>query len=86
VECIGFVTGREFCGAGEKNRLVEKTTQLGMMASAVARMHEVSPGLLFGWKRRMAKDGQEAVREYDDVAANWVREFKAKVLERLARP
>ncbi|MGK7865620.1 IS3 family transposase, partial [Falsiroseomonas sp. E2-1-a4] len=72
--------------ADEKVRLVEETTRPGVTVSAVARFHGVSPSLLFGWRRRMAEGGLEAVRADDDVvAASRVRELEAKVrdLERL---
>jgi transposase len=57
-----------------------------MTVSAVARLHGVSPSLLFGWRCRMAEGGLEAVRADDDVvAASRVRELEAKIrdLERL---
>jgi transposase len=48
-----------------------------MTISIVARLHDVSSSLLFGWKRRMAEGGLEAVRVDDDVvAASRVRELK----------
>ena len=57
-----------------------------MTVSAVARLHGVSPSLLFGWRRLMAEGGFEAVRADEDVvAASRVRELEAKAreLERL---
>lgn len=89
VERVEIITGRERrrrYSAAEKVRLVEETAQPGMTVSAVARLHGVSPSLLFGWRRRMAEGGLEAVRADDDVvAASRVRELEAKVrdLERL---
>ena len=60
VERVEITTDRE-CrrrySAAEKVRLVEETTQSGMTVSAVARLHGVSPTLLFGWRRRMAEGG-----------------------------
>jgi hypothetical protein len=56
--------------------------QPGMTVSAVARLHGVSPSLLFGWRRRMAEGGLEAVRaDKDVVPASRVRELEAKVRE-----
>jgi transposase len=89
IERVEIITGRERrrrYSAAEKVRLVEETTQPGMTVSAVARLHGVSPSLLFGWRRRMAEGGLEAVRADDDVvAASRVRELEAKIrdLERL---
>jgi hypothetical protein len=40
-----------------------------MTVSAVAWLHSVSSSLLFGWRRRMAENGLEAVRADDDVVA-----------------
>ncbi len=89
VERVEVITGRERrrrYSAEEKVRLVEETTRPGMTVSAVARLHGVSPSLLFGWRRRMAEGGQVAVQADDEVvAASRVRELEARVrdLERL---
>jgi transposase len=89
IERVEVVTGRERWRrytAEEKVRLVEQTMQAGMTVSAVARLHGVSPSLLFGWRRRMAEGGLEAVRADEDVVpASRVRALEAKVreLERL---
>ncbi len=89
IERVEVITGRERrrrYTAEEKVRLVEETTRPGMTVSAVARLHGVSPSLLFGWRRRMAEGGLEAVRADEDVVpASRVRELEAKVraLERL---
>ena len=89
VERVEIITGRERrrrYSAVEKVRLVEETAQPGMTVSAVARLHGVSPSLLFGWRRPMAEGSLEAVRADDDVvAASRVRELEVKVrdLERL---
>ena len=86
---IEIIIGRERrrrYTAHEKVRFVEETMQPGMTVSAVARLHGISPSLLFGWRRRMAEGGLEAVRADEDVvAASRVRELEAKVreLERL---
>ena len=86
---IEIITGRErrrrYTGQ-EKVRFVEETMQPGMTVSAVARMHGISPSLLFGWRRRMAEGGQVAVQADEEVvAASRVRELEARVrdLERL---
>jgi transposase-like protein len=51
IERVEIITGRERrrrYSAAEKVRLVEENTQPGMTVSAVARLHGVSPSLLFG--------------------------------------
>ena len=54
--------------------------QPGMTVSAVARLHGVSPSLLFQWRRRMAEGGQEAVRADEDVVPiSRVRELESRV-------
>jgi transposase len=89
VERVEVITGRERrrrYTAEEKVRLVEETTRPGMTVSAIARLHGVSPSLLFGWRRRMAEGGLEAVRADEEVVpASRVRELEAKIreLERL---
>lgn len=86
---VEIITGHERrrrYSAQEKVRLVEQTMEPGMTVSAVARMHGVSPSLLFGWRRRMAEGGQVAVRADDEVvAASRMRELETRVrdLERL---
>ena len=86
---IEIITRRERCRrytAHEKVRFVEETMQPGMTISAVVRMHNLSPSLLFGWRRRMAAGGQVAVQADDEVvAAGRMRELEARVrdLERL---
>ncbi len=86
---IEIITGRERrrrYTAYEKVRFVEETMQPGMTVSAVARIHGLSPSLLFGWRRRMAEGGQVTVQADDEVvAASRMRELEARVrdLERL---
>jgi transposase len=86
VDIITGVQRRRRYTAEEKVRLVEETMRPGMTASAVARLHGVSPSLLFAWGRRIAEGGVEAVRADEDVVpASRLRELEAKVreLERL---
>ena len=82
---VEIITGRERrrrYSAAEKVRLVEETAQPGMTVSAVARLHGVSPSLLFGWRRLMAEGGFEAVRADEEVVpASRVRDLEAKVRE-----
>lgn len=86
---VEIITGRERrrrYSAEQKLRLVEETMQPGMTVSAVARLHGVSPSLLFGWRRRMSEGGRTAIQADDDVvAAGRLRELEGRIrdLERL---
>ena len=86
---IEIITGRERrrrYSAEQKLRLVEETMQPGMTVSVVARLHGVSPSLLFNWRRLMSEGGQVAVRADEDVVAvSRARELEQRVreLERL---
>ncbi|MDB5381021.1 MAG: transposase [Rhodospirillales bacterium] len=85
VEIITGIQRRRRYTSDEKVRLVEQTMQPGLTASAVARLHGVSPSLLFQW-RRMAEGGHEAVRADEEVVPlSRVRELEHRVreLERL---
>lgn len=86
IEIISGTHRRRRYTAQEKVRLVEETLQPGMTVSAVARLHGVSPSLLFQWRRRMSDGGHEAVRADEDVVPlSRVRELETKIreLERL---
>ena len=86
VEIITGIQRRRRYTAEEKVRLVEQTMQPGMTVSAVARLHGVSPSLLFQWRRRMAEGGHEAVRADEEVVPlSRVRELENRIreLERL---
>jgi transposase len=86
IEIISGTHRRRRYTAQEKVRLVEETLQPGMTVSAVARLHGVSPSLLFQWRRRMSDGGHEAVRADEDVVPlSRVRELENKIreLERL---
>ena len=48
--------------AEQKLQLVEETMVPGMTVSAVARLHGVSPSLLFQWRRRMSEGGKAAIQ------------------------
>lgn len=51
-ERVEIITGRERrrrYSAEQKLALVEESMQPGMTVSAVARLHGVSPSLLFNW-------------------------------------
>jgi transposase len=86
---IEIITGHERrrrYSAEHKLRLVEETLQPGVTVSAVARLHGVSPSLLFKWRQLMSEGGRRAVRaDQDVVGSSRVRELEARVrdLERL---
>ena len=88
-ERVEIITGRERrrrYSAEQKLALVEETMQPGMTVSAVARLHGVSPSLLFNWRRLMTQGGQVAVKADEDVVAvSRARELEQRVreLERL---
>jgi len=82
IEHVEIITGthrRRRYTAEEKVRLIEQTMQPGMTVSAVARLHGVSPSLLFQWRRRMSEGGHEAVRADEEV----VPISRVRELERL---
>lgn len=86
---IEIITGRERrrrYSAEHKLQLVEETMQPGMTVSAIARLHGVSPSLLFKWRQLMSEGGRTAVKADEDVVgSSRVRELEARVrdLERL---
>ena len=87
---IETITGRERrrrYSAGHKLQLVEETMQPGMTVSAVARLHGVSPSLLFKWRQLMSEGGRTAVKAERGRGriASRVRELEARIrdLERL---
>jgi transposase-like protein len=70
---IEIVTGNERrrrYSAEHKLQLVEETVQPRMTVSAVARLHGVSPSLLFKWRQLMSEGGRTAVRADEDVVGS----------------
>ena len=66
---VEIITGRERrrrYSAEQKFALVDATMQPGMTVSAVARLHGVSPSLLFKWRQLMSQDGRTAVKADED--------------------
>lgn len=86
---VEIITGRERrrrYTAEQKLALVEETMQPGMTVSAIARLHGVSPSLLFKWRQLMAHGGRVAVKADENVvASSRVRDLEQRVreLERL---
>ena len=61
---------------------VAEAAQPGMSISFVARKHGISPSLLFGWRRRMAEGGKEAVRADGEVVpSSKIRELEKRIRE-----
>jgi transposase len=86
VEIVTSHERRRRYSAEQKLQLVEETMAPGMTVSAVARLHGISPSLLFGWRRRMAEGGKPAIQADEDVvAASRLRELEGRIrdLERL---
>jgi transposase len=66
----------------QKLAILAEAGQPGMSISYVARRHGISPSLVFGWRRRMAEGGIEAVRADDEVVArSEVRELEKRIRE-----
>jgi transposase len=86
VEVITGVARRRRFSTDLKLAVVAETMQPGMSVGYVARRHELSPRLVFRWRRLMSEGGKEAVRADDAVVpASEVRRLEERVreLERL---
>jgi len=82
IEIVTSVQRHRRYTAEEKVRLVEQIMQPGMTVTAVARLHGVSPSLLFQWRRRMAKGRHKAVKVDEMmVPANRARELGHRIRE-----
>src|ERR1700691_1779948 len=69
VEVFAGIQRRRRYSVDQKLAVLEEAARPGMTISYVARRHGISPSLLFGWRRRMAEGGKEAVRADDEVVA-----------------
>ncbi len=86
IEIVTGHAGRRRYGTEERLVLMRETMQAGMMVSAVARLHGISPSLLWNWRRRMSQGGQVAVKADENVVAvSRVRELEQRVRD-LERP
>jgi transposase len=81
VEVFAGIQRRRRYTLEQKLAAVAEASQPGMSISFVARRHGISPSLLFGWRRRMAEGGKEAVRVDDEVVAS----AEIKALEKRIR-
>ena len=69
VEVFAGIQRRRRYSVDQKLAVLEEAGQPGMTISYIARRHGISPSLVFGWRRRMAEGGKEAVRADDEVVA-----------------
>jgi len=82
VEVFSGVQRRRRYTVEQKLAAVAEAGQPGMSISFVARKHGISPSLLFGWRRRMAEGGKEAIRADEEVvASSRMRELERRIRE-----
>lgn len=82
VEIFSGIQRRRRYSPDQKPAVLAEASQPGMSISFVARKHGISPSLLFGWRRRMAEGGKEAVRADDEVVAGAeVRALEKRIRE-----
>jgi transposase len=82
VEVFSAIQRRRRYSVDQKLAVLAEAAQPGMSISYVARRHGISPSLLFGWRRRMAEGGKEAVRADDEVVASaQVRALEKRIRE-----
>ena len=81
-EVFSQIQRRRRWSVDQKLAILAEAGQPGMSISYVARRHGISPSLVFGWRRRMAEGGKEAVRADDEVVArSEVRELEKRIRE-----
>ena len=82
VEVFSQIQRRRRWSVDQKLAILAEAGQPGMSISYVARRHGISASLVFGWRRRMAEGGKEAVRADDEVVArSEVRELEKRIRE-----
>jgi len=82
VEIFSQIQRRRRWSVDQKLAILAEAGQPGMSISYVARRHGIAPSLVFGWRRRMAEGGKEAVRADDEVVArSEVRELEKRIRE-----
>jgi transposase len=82
VEVFSQIQRRRRWSVDQKLAVLTEAAQPGMSISYVARRHGISPSRVFGWRRRMAEGGKEAVRADDEVVARTeVRELQKRIRE-----
>jgi len=66
----------------EKKRIVEQTYEKGSSVSYVARLHSVSPGLLYQWRKSMEEGALVGVEcENEVVSKKEIQKLKARIRE-----
>ena len=81
LEVLSVQRRRRF-SAAEKQRMVEETNEPGMTVSLVARRHQVSPSLLFRWRKLAASGALSAVQADEAVVpASEVQSLQHQVKE-----
>ena len=82
IEVITSVQRRRRWSVAEKVEIVEETEQPGMSVSYVARRHDISPSLLFKWRRLYREGAFSAIQANETVvAASEVKHLKRQVRE-----
>ena len=81
VEVFAGIQRRRRYTVEQKLAVLAEAAQPGMTISYVGRRHGIAPSLIFGWRRRMAEGGKEAVRADDEVVAS----AEVRVLEKRIR-
>jgi transposase len=76
------VQRRRRFAAAEKQRMVQESYEPGMTVSLVARRHQVSPSLLFRWRKLAASGALSAVQADEPVVpASEVQALQHQVKE-----
>ena len=82
IEVITSVQRRRRWSVAEKLEIVEETEQPGMSVSYVARKHDISPSMLFKWRKLYREGALTAINANEPVvAASEVKSLKKKVRE-----
>ena len=82
IEVITSVQRRRRWSVAEKIEIVAETEQPGMSVSYVARRHDISPSLLFKWRRLYREGAFSAIQANETVvAASEVKHLKRQVRE-----
>jgi transposase len=67
----------------DKLKILEEASLPGMTVSYVARRHDISPSLIFQWRRRLADGGKGKARIGDDDSRVHALEARVLYLERV---
>jgi transposase len=67
----------------DKLKILQETSLPGMTVSYVARRHDISPSLIFQWRRRLADGGKSKARVGNDDSRVHALEARVLYLERV---